>query len=140
MPKITKEQFLKWEAMCANGFTLDLQKYVVWGEKEPTKQIRLDEENIIIATVGYYDERVDGGRWGETVRKIKLHLALWHPATTEGVMYSTGYGAYITLDDTPQPKKEYKKLAAWTEKLDDDTIMQYAEENGILNGIKTVTV
>lgn len=138
MPRITKEQFLKWEAMCANGFTLDLQKYVVWGEKEPTKQIKLDDKNILMATVGYYDERVEGGRWGETVRKIKLHLALWHP-TGDGMMTSYGLGATITLDDTPQPKKEYKKLCGWTEKLDDDTIMHYAEKNGVLNGIKTVT-
>lgn len=52
MPSITKKQYIAWNSKMGNGFTLDLQNYVAWGEK--TAKVRI--------------ETADGGFWDVSVR------------------------------------------------------------------------
>ena len=59
MPSITRDQFTKWNKDCKNGFVLDVQRYVVWGEKNLHKYIGNDEYKIEV-TLYYrndYDEK-----------------------------------------------------------------------------------
>ena len=37
MPSVTREQVNKWNAKLQNGFRFDIQRYVVWGEKQIKK-------------------------------------------------------------------------------------------------------
>ena len=41
MPSVTREQVNKWNAKLQNGFRFDIQRYVVWGEKQIKKSIEL---------------------------------------------------------------------------------------------------
>lgn len=50
MPSVTREQVNKWNAKLQNGFRFDIQRYVVWGEKQIKKSIELADgmKNTIV--------------------------------------------------------------------------------------------
>ena len=47
MAKITKEQIMKVNSQCHNGWRLDTQYYLFHGEKILFKNIEIDEENYL---------------------------------------------------------------------------------------------
>lgn len=55
MAKITRDQVNKINKECKNGFGLDLERLVVWGEKQLVKEIKLDNGNILRAILYFKD-------------------------------------------------------------------------------------
>lgn len=65
MAKITREQYNKWNAQAQNGFRLDLQYYVVWGEKTLVKSIKQTDGTIIQFKLWYIPEyKTKVNEWG----------------------------------------------------------------------------
>ncbi len=115
MAKITREQFNKWNAQAQNGFGLDLQYYVIWGEKTLTKKIELDNGNVVEFKIEYRNEyetktNEHGCRWNvETGRYIPmLHITVWRPSHS-GCYVSSGIGKYERIGDA-QTSKRYNVL------------------------------
>ena len=57
MPSVTREQVNKWNAKLQNGFRFDIQRYVVWGEKQIQKSIELADGRILTAEIHFRDAR-----------------------------------------------------------------------------------
>ena len=70
MAKLTREQYNKWNAQAQNGFMLDLQYFLIWGEKTLIKGIEQENGAIIRFKLSYIDEfetrtNEHGCRWNE---------------------------------------------------------------------------
>ena len=55
MAKITRDQVNKINKECKNGFGLDLERLVIWGEKQLAKEIRLENGNILRVILYFKD-------------------------------------------------------------------------------------
>ena len=56
MARITREQYNKWNSQAQNGFTLDLEYYLNWGEKTLIKDIPMEDGGYIRFKLWYTDE------------------------------------------------------------------------------------
>ncbi len=109
MARLTKEQALKWDSQLSGGYHLDIQKYVVWGEKTASLKIELSEDKILEANLSYREER-SGYRYTGR-QKPCLHLSIWNVNRETGVGTSHGLGAFIDVGEV-QDKKNWKHLCA----------------------------
>lgn len=127
MPSITKKQYNDWSAKCSNGFALDLQRYLVWGEKQAVKAVDLAEDVKLRATVEYSSHRrtETGAVWGNFPT---LHLAVYRKTSTD-MWASSGMGVSIPLTVEPQPRKVWNVLAQFTAQLDDAKLMELYQTN-----------
>lgn len=107
MPKLTREQALKWDAQLSGGYHLDIQKYVVWGEKTASLKVELGGDKILEANLSYQEERVNRRYTGR--QKPCLHLAIWNVNRETGMGVSHGLGAFIDVGEV-QTKKNWKEL------------------------------
>ena len=57
MSKITREQVIKTNEKCGNGFELDVMYYINWGEKRFEKRIEMGENDVLCVTVSYREFR-----------------------------------------------------------------------------------
>ena len=74
MPSVTREQVNKWNAKLQNGFRFDIQRYVVWGEKQIKKSIELADGRILTAEIHFRDAR-DGYKY--IGNEACISLAIW---------------------------------------------------------------
>lgn len=92
MGKLTREQYNKWNAQAKNGFQLDLQYFLIWGEKTLIKDIK-QESGCIIRFKLYYMPEYEtvtneyGCKWNErTGRQIPMmKIDKLIPGNTKGV-------------------------------------------------------
>ena len=77
MPSIKKADIIKINSKCENGFRLDIERAVVWGEKDLRKGIEIantgDEkhDNIITVFTLSFDDVYEGEGW----RAVKIGVA-----------------------------------------------------------------
>lgn len=55
MAKVTRDQVNKINKECKNGFGLDIERLVIWGEKQLVKEIKLDNGNILRVILYFKD-------------------------------------------------------------------------------------
>lgn len=115
MSKLTREQANRWNAQAKNGFTFDIEHYVIWNEKGLKKRVPT-ETGFTQFKLGYNDEiETVTNEYGckynrRTGRYVPtLHISEWKPTHTEGVYSSDGLGQFIPVG-APQDKKNYKVL------------------------------
>ena len=116
MPRITREQFNRWNAKAQGGFKFDLRHYVTWGEKTLVKTIERDGGDVLEIRLAYEDEyetrhSAAGCRYRvETGRHIPvMHMQYWTPSSTPGVYTSRDLGQTQQIGD-PQKTKSYDVL------------------------------
>lgn len=126
MAKLTKAQAQKWNAELAGGFRFDVRHYLMWGEKVARRNIELEGGKILQASLEYHEIR-DGYRYTGQVQPT-LHLQIWKPGLTEGMMHSSGMGASIKIG-TAQDKKLWKELCKLSGTFDDKKLLELMEEN-----------
>lgn len=130
MAKITREQYNKWNAQAQNGFRLDLQYYIVWGEKTLVKSINQPDNTIIQFKLWYipeYETKVNewGCKWNvKTGRQIPMmRIERLVPGHTEGVC-----SVHTVKDDMPmgEPEKtmKYSTLCKISGMVDTDAEME----------------
>lgn len=117
MAKLTREQAQKWNGQLKGGFRFDVRHFMIWGEKLARKDIDLGNGNILQATLEYHDV-YDGYRpTGE--QQPKLHLQIWQPGITEGMIVSHGLGANVEIG-TKQQKRKWSELCKLSADYGDD--------------------
>ena len=129
MAKITKDQYTKWSAQAKNGFSLDLQHYVIWSEKTLTKRIKMADGDAMEFKIEYmreYEQKTNewGNKWSvETGRYIPtLTVTRWHPTGT-GCYSSGGYEEQKPLGE-PEQTKKYNVLCKLSGEIDTDEYMK----------------
>lgn len=132
MAKITREQYNKWNAQANNGFSLDIQYFVIWNEKTLTKKIKLENGNVIEFKIEYHKEfetktNSYGCKWNvETGRYIPmLNITVWHP-TTSGCYTSSGWVKSERIGEVQNTKK-YNVLCKLSAEINtDEYIKEFA--------------
>lgn len=122
MPSITREQAARWNAKARNGFTFDVQKYVVWGEKTLHQIIDLGDGDRMEIRLLYQEEyerktNEHGCSWNvRTGRYLPtVHLTRWHPSGAAWT--SQGLGDWITAGE-PQTSKKFDVLCKLSGQID----------------------
>lgn len=120
MPSVTREQVNKWNAKLQNGFRFDIQRYVVWGEKQIKKSIELADGRILTAEIHFRDAR-DGYKY--IGNEACISLAIWTRCENSDMMKSEGMGYHEVLGAV-QPKKSYADLVKLSAVMDEPKIME----------------
>lgn len=111
--KITREQVNKYNEKCKNGFEFDVFHYACNGEKQFQKFIELSNNNIIKATIEYYNN------------VPTLHI---HEGYSDGRYASfSGLGQWFKLGEY-QKTKRVNVLIALTEKITDAFILSKVDD------------
>lgn len=112
MAKLTREQLIKWNDKAQNGFTFDIQYFLIWNEKTLIKDIEQEDGTIIRFKLWYrseYETKTNsyGCKWNERTGKhipvMKIEKLI--PTKTGSSMYSVH-----TIKDNMQMGKPEKTL------------------------------
>lgn len=133
MATCTKEQWTRWNAKLSNGFQMDLQRFLVWNEKEATKSIHLPNGDILKAVIGWDSvlEPINhGSNFNRPVGVVPtLNLSIWAPARTDGIWCSSGLGYTTRISGDIRTKKSWNEIVKLTADWNEDRIMKEAKAN-----------
>lgn len=129
--KITREQYNKWNAAAKNDFEFDLDRFVVWNEKELVKWIPDDDagdlqtQYRLIYTAEFQRKQNQFCSWNEaTGRHIPtLHISKWRRSAS-GCFVSNGIGKFIHIG-LPVEKKNYSLLCKYSGMIDLEALPDY---------------
>lgn len=128
MAKITREQYAKYDAQAPGDWSFDLQRYLVWSEKQVRKIIPLHDGKLMEATI-YHMERLEKHSNGYCTYagnyNIKLCVNVLWPSTVSGV-YAVGMGRDMILADGPFPRRDYKAICKAAETVTDEQLLDLA--------------
>lgn len=126
MAKLTREQYNKWNAQAKNGFTLDLEYFLNWGEKTLIKDVPMDGGGYMRFKLWYTPEYETitnqyGCKWNKrTGRHLPMmRIERLRPCSTEGM-----YQVLTVKDDTQMGEAEkamkYATLCKISETINTD--------------------
>lgn len=131
MPKLTRDQFSRWNAKAPEGWAFDVRTYCIWGEKTLVRYIAIDGDHKIELHVEFrpeYEKR--RSEFGcaytvETGRHIpSLHVSRWtRSASGSGTFVSHGLGRWIKIGE-PQTAKKYDVLCKIASTINADEYVQ----------------
>ena len=128
MPSITRNQIIAANEKMGNGFVLDVQYYVVWGDKRCVKHINLDEKHVLEVEITYVSE----------FERFPQSMKEWHVPYIWLQYFTKGDGAFMTsmgmgYKERLGERREKKMLSALqklTHEMTDEKIMEvYARWN-----------
>lgn len=128
MARVTIEQVKNWNSKLSNGFAFDIERYVVWSEKQAVKYIKLEDGTTLGVTLMYRAIKAPNGYSYTGKHQPCLHLQIWHKSHTEGMMHSWGMGVTIDVGDE-QDKKKWNELCKLSTVLDEQKIMELCKLN-----------
>lgn len=111
--KITREQVNKYNAQCKNGFEFDVYNFSCTGEKQFKKFIELGNNNIVQATIEYYNN----------IPTLHVHAGY---SNGNSAIFS-GLGQWFKLGEY-QKIKRVNVLISLTEKITDEFILSKVDE------------
>lgn len=129
MAKITREQFDKWSAQLPQGWKFDLQKFVMWGEKQVFTDGPADDAGTFYRLTLRYHEETTGKSWmsektGYMLPRVSIDR--YNETTTPG-MY-TVVGVYAETVGEKQKKRNYNYLAELAAGIDPQSFFAKAAE------------
>lgn len=120
MANLTKEQIIKINEGCKNGFILDTQYFIFHNEKILEKIIELDEENYLKVHISFYTNwenyRGDG-------YYINVNISKFYHKKDDYFSSSSGLGINLKLNGKIYTRRNFKELQKATENITDDLIL-----------------
>lgn len=130
MARVTVEQVEKWNSKLSNGFMFDVERYIVWSEKQAVKFIKLDDGTTLSATLSYRRVKHPNGFSYAGKHQPCLHLQIWYDGNTEGMMKSFGMGVYVDVG-AEQDKQKWNELCKLSTTLDEEKIQELARQHRV---------
>lgn len=112
MSIITKEQILKINNACSNGWQLNMFYYQTHQVKTLINKIEIDEKNFLGFEL-YYNSQ----------NQISLKISKFYYVVDDLASTSGAYKTII-LDETPTKRKSINNLIPFTKDLDKDKLME----------------
>lgn len=136
MPSITRKQVEAANAKLHNGFRLDIQHYVIHGEKQAVLQIPVDgaadithSTEFITGALTWMPEREEKqNTCGQTFTVATgkqvptLHIQHWRSRPGSNVATSQGLGQYVSVGKA-QDRRNFSVLQKLSEKIDTAVIL-----------------
>lgn len=113
MAKISKEQIASINRQCANGWKLDVQYYLFYGEKTLIKQVNLDDENYLEFALRYNYKN-----------QVSLYISKFYHKENENFATTSGLGKSRVLDTVSFKRKSANRLIEFTKGLTDNELIQ----------------
>ena len=127
MPRITRDQYNKWNEQAQNGFEFDLRNFLIHGEKELRKEVQLSGGEYVEFRLLWTEEYTKYTNEYGVTRNIAtgkqiptLHHSLWSPSGS--VFASSGMGTWETIG-AAQDKKNYAALCKLSAHIDTEQYM-----------------
>lgn len=124
MASISKEQILKINNSCSNDWRLDTQYYLLHGEKRLVKHIELDKDGDYLEFALYYNYE----------NQITLHISKYNHEKGTNYASTQGMGKKKTLEETRFKRKTTNNLIYYTQKLDNDILMEINKATPVASG------
>lgn len=130
MANLTREKVIKINEACKNDFELDLQYYMFHKEYMLEKNISIDDENYIKASIGYHEyyDRSKGYPRYTGKYQIYVNVSQWYHKKGDNFASSSGLGKYLYSEEL-YDRKTIKSLEDYTRKITDDIIWAIYEDN-----------
>lgn len=123
MSKLTKEQILKINSMCSNGWRLDIQYFMYHSEKTLRKQINLDKQNYLEFTLIYNSQN-----------QIILHISKFYQEKGKSYASTHGLGKNRILEETKAKRKNVNDLIRFTKTLTDEELIEINKHTKVAPG------
>lgn len=123
MAKITKEQILKINNMCSNGWILDVEYYMYHNEKTLIKHIKLDKESYLEFALRYNYKN-----------QISLHISKFYQEKGNSYASTQGMGKNKVLDEKQVKLKNANSLIAFTKSLNDEKLLEINKNTPLASG------
>lgn len=122
MATFTREQVAKWNNQLAEGWELDFQQLVYWGNKRPSFKFKKNESDDVLYTFDLeFSEDWQNHEFLGTY-SVDVRCQKW--IEKDNFMTSHGLGVRKRLASAISNKKMFKLLADMTKKLDKNTLLQ----------------
>ena len=121
MATFTREQVAKWNNQLADGWKLDLQQLLYWGNKRPSFKFKKSESDDVLYTFDLeFSEDWQNHEFLGTY-SVDVRCQKW---VEQGeMMTSHGLGVRKRIASAISNKKMFKVLADMTKKLDKNTLL-----------------
>lgn len=123
MASITREQIIKFNSMCSNGWKLDIDYFIFHNEKTLVKQIPLDEENYLEFALRYNYKN-----------QISLHISKFYREKDKEYASTSGMGKSKILDEVSVKRKSVNGLIAFTDFLNDQKLLEINKNTKVSSG------
>lgn len=120
MGKISKEQIDNINGQCANGWKLDVQYYLFYGEKALVKQLKLDPQNYLEFALRYNDKN-----------QVSLHISKFYHKENENFASTSGLGKSRVLDKVSFKRKNVNRLIELTIELTGNKLLKINEATNV---------
>lgn len=132
MATITKEQALKRQAAAPENWVYDFRHYVLWGENQLQRKLLQDDGSMIIATVGWQENRKTcrndyGCTWTVPAGNYTpvVGIRRWtERGSGSDVWTSSGFGISKKLTEEKFARRNYKDLCKFAATVPDDLIIE----------------
>lgn len=122
MASYTREQVEKWNNQLADGWKLDLQQLLYWGNKRPSFKFKKNESDDVLYTFDLeFSEDWQNHEFLGTY-SVDIRCQKW--IEKDNFMTSHGLGVRKRIGVSVANKKMFKILADMTKKLDKTTLLQ----------------
>ena len=122
MATFTREQVEKWNNQLADGWKLDLQQLLYWGNKRPSFKFKKNESDKVLYTFDLeFSEDWQNHEFLGTY-SVDVRCQKW--IEKDSFMTSHGLGVRKRIASAISNKKMFKILADMTKKLDKNTLLQ----------------
>lgn len=125
MPSIKRSQVIAANEKMGNGFVMDVERYVVWGEKQCVKHIDLDEKHVLQVEITFTTEyeKQENSFQRKEWHVPSIWLQYFTKSDTTSFMTSCGMGYKMPLGNR-MGKKMFSVLQKLTHEMTDEKIME----------------
>lgn len=113
MVHITKEQILKINNKCSNGWKFNVESFCFHNEKSFIKQIKIDDEHYLEFTLRYNSEN-----------QILLHISKFYQEKGKEYATTSGMGKHKLLSNEVFKRKSIHYLINFTKSLNDSELLE----------------
>lgn len=121
MASYTREQVEKWNNQLADGWKLDLQQLLYWGNKRPSFKFKKNESDDVLYTFDL--EFSEDWKNHEFLGTYSVDIRCQKWIEKDNFMTSHGLGVRKRIGVSVANKKMFKILADMTKKLDKTTLL-----------------
>lgn len=118
--KLSKAKVMEWNEKAGNGFTFDVQKALMWGEKELVKRIKVGADMLLEVKLQWKSAGVGIGVFPV------IHFQEWKNEQN-GMISSWGFGQDIRIGDIAK-RKNFSWLLKYSNDeanhLDDESLLK----------------
>ncbi|MGL4802008.1 MAG: hypothetical protein ACRC18_07055 [Cetobacterium sp.] len=124
MANITKEQVIKINSKCDNGFKLDIEYFLIHGEKRLNKQISINKNMMVECKIQFNTEYENSQGYNRPTGKLipTLQFTKWSRRDEDSLYTSSDWGKKKEISNERPARRNMALLQKLTSNFNEDTL------------------